>query len=165
LGCLNGSELARRRFREVARVAGLIFQGFPGERRAAKDLQMSSGLLFDTLSRYEPDHLLLAQARREVLEEQLEFERLSATLERLAGQRWHVHETATLSPFGFALWAEAIRERLSSESFEQRLAAMAAELERARGRRPMGRHRPPHPASADARSASRPRRNPRGTPA
>jgi ATP-dependent Lhr-like helicase len=165
LGCLNGSELARRRFREVARVAGLVFQGFPGERRAAKDLQLSSGLLFDTLSRYEPDHLLLAQARREVLEEQLEFERLSATLERLAGQRWCLQETAMLSPFGFALWAEAIRERLSSESFEQRLAAMAAELERARGRRPMGRHRPPHPASADARSASRPRRNPRGTPA
>lgn len=154
LGCLNGSELARRRFREVARVAGLVFQGFPGERRGAKDLQLSSGLLFDTLERYEPGHLLLAQARREVLEEQLEYERLAATLERLGQERWWVHETPRLSPFGFALWTEAIRERLSSQSFEQRLAAMAAELEQARGARP--RHRPP-PAFEGLAGAARTR--------
>ncbi|MEO7085516.1 MAG: ligase-associated DNA damage response DEXH box helicase, partial [Gemmatimonadaceae bacterium] len=69
---LNSTEMAKRQFRELARVAGLVFPGFPRSGKTARQLQMSSGLFFDVLRRYDPANLLLAQASREVLERQLE---------------------------------------------------------------------------------------------
>jgi ATP-dependent Lhr-like helicase len=60
--------MARRQFREIARVAGLIFQGYPGQHKAARHLQASSELFFDVFSEYDPENLLLTQARREVLQ-------------------------------------------------------------------------------------------------
>ena len=73
---LNAAELARRQFREIARVAGLIFQGYPGVAKSVKQVQASSELLYDVFARYDPDNLLLFQAHREVLERQLEQSRL-----------------------------------------------------------------------------------------
>ncbi len=131
LKALGGFELARRRFRSVARVAGLIFEGFPGVPRTAKSLHQSSALLFDTLQAHEPEHLLLAQAKHEVLEAELEIERLSNALERIAAQPLRVRSTDRLTPFGVSLWAEQIRERMTTESFSDRFDAMVAELERA----------------------------------
>lgn len=86
LAALNAGELARRRFRDIARISGLVFQGYPGKGKTGKQLQASSGLLYDTLDRYDPAHLLLDQARREVLESQLEIGRLRAVLERARDQ-------------------------------------------------------------------------------
>jgi ATP-dependent helicase Lhr and Lhr-like helicase len=80
---LNAAELARRQFREIARVAGLIFQGYPGANKSVKQVQASSGLLYDVFARYDPENLLLFQAHREVLERQLERSRLGRTLERI----------------------------------------------------------------------------------
>jgi Lhr-like helicases len=65
---LNAAELARRQFREIARVAGLIFQGYPGVNKSVKQVQASSELLYDVFARYDPHNLLLFQAHREVLE-------------------------------------------------------------------------------------------------
>ena len=79
----NGSSSVRRQFREIARVAGLVFQGFPGQQRRAKRAQASSSLFYEVFNRYDPHNLLLAQAHREVLERQLERSRLSQTLARL----------------------------------------------------------------------------------
>ena len=73
---LNATEMAKRQFREIARVAGLVFPGFPRSGKTARQLQASSGLFFDVLQRYDPENLLLAQAPREVLERQLESTRL-----------------------------------------------------------------------------------------
>ena len=77
---LNAAELARRQFREIARVAGLLFQGYPGVNKSVKQLQASSELLFDVFARYDPENLLLFQAHREVLERQLEQSRLGTAL-------------------------------------------------------------------------------------
>lgn len=134
---LNAAELARRQFREVARVAGLVFTGFPGRRRSDRQLQASSGLLYDVFARYDPDNLLLAQARREVLERQLESARLGRTLARLAASRVVIAELARPSPFAFPLLVDRAREQVSSEKLADRVRRMRAPLERA-ARTPRG---------------------------
>ena len=128
---LNAAELARRQFREIARVAGLIFQGYPGRDKSARQVQASSGLLYDVFARYDPENLLLFQAHREVLERQLERSRLGRTLERIAGGRVIISEVERPTPLAFALLVDRAREQVSSEKFLDRVRRLAAPLERA----------------------------------
>jgi ATP-dependent Lhr-like helicase len=130
---LNAAELARRQFREIARVAGLIFQGYPGSHKSVKQVQASSGLLYDVFARYDPENLLLFQAHREVLEKQLEQSRLGRTLERIAGGRITIKEVARPTPLAFALLVDRAREQVSSEKFLDRVRRLVAPLERAAG--------------------------------
>lgn len=130
LGCLNGGVLARRQFRTIARVAGLVDAGFPGDARRARQQQASSELLFEMLERYDPQNLLLEQARREVLDRQLEVRRLRRALTRMQRQQVVHTRPARLTPFSFPLWVESIREqRVSSEGFQGRVRRAVAELE------------------------------------
>jgi ATP-dependent Lhr-like helicase len=131
---LNAAELARRQFREIARVAGLIFQGYPGGNKSVKQVQASSGLLYDVFARYDPENLLLFQAHREVLERQLERSRLGRTLERIAGGRVILSEVERPTPLAFALLVDRAREQVSSEKFLDRVRRLAAPLERAADR-------------------------------
>lgn len=121
LASLNLSELARRQFREIARIAGLTLQNHPGERKSARHLQASSGLLYDVLDRYEPNSLLLAQARREVLEGQFEQTRLVRVLERLAEGPWIVRTLDGPTPLAFPLVVARIGARLSTETLVERI--------------------------------------------
>ncbi|MCI5064099.1 ligase-associated DNA damage response DEXH box helicase [bacterium] len=125
---LNESEMARRKFREIARVAGLIFQGFPGSRKTARQMQVSSGLLFDVLSKYDSENALVHQAHEEVLQEQLELPRLTAALERIEKMNLLLSSPARLTPLSFPLWAENIQSRLSSESAGDRIERMLQQL-------------------------------------
>ena len=129
LQCMNQSEMAKRQFREVARVAGLIFQGYPGAQKSIKQVQASGGLFFDVFSKYDPDNLLLTQARREVLDRQLETRRLTQKLKEIESQNVVINETDRLTPFSFPLWAESLRTQISSESWSDRVRKMAQELE------------------------------------
>jgi ATP-dependent helicase Lhr and Lhr-like helicase len=131
---LNAAELARRQFREIARVAGLIFQGYPGNHKSTKQVQASSGLLYDVFARYDPDNLLLLQAHREVLERHLERSRLGRTLERIAAGRITVSDVERPTPLAFALLVDRAREQVSSEKFLDRVRRLAAPLERAAGK-------------------------------
>jgi ATP-dependent Lhr-like helicase len=128
-GSLNLAELARRQFREVARVAGLVFQGLPGRSKSLRQLTASSTLLYDVLAEHEPGHVLLRQARDEVLSGQLEFERLQAALEHAGARALRLMRPLRLTPFGFPLWAEGIRGRLSNEDWQERVRRMAGQLE------------------------------------
>jgi ATP-dependent Lhr-like helicase len=131
---VNVSEVARRQFRDIARIAGLVLQGLPGRPKTTRQLQASSGLVFDVLERYDPGNLLLGQARREVLDGQLEVRRLRESLERLAGAELVLTRPPRLTPLAFPLWAESLHTQvLSSESWEERVLAMVASLERAAG--------------------------------
>lgn len=121
---INTSELARRQFRSVARVAGLVFEGYPGSRKTNKQLQENSSLLFDVFRKWEPDHLLLEQARREVLERHFERSRMIATLERFEQADLAWHEVARPTPLGFPLLVERVSARLSTESLRQRIERM-----------------------------------------
>jgi ATP-dependent Lhr-like helicase len=128
--CLNMAELAKRQFREVARVAGLVISSFPGRRKSTRSLQASSGLLYDVFAKYDPENLLLKQAEREILQRQLELSRLRQTLEQL--ESWELVQVVTrrLTPLAFPLWADRLgAESLSSESFSKRIERMLEELE------------------------------------
>jgi len=130
---LNASEMAKRQFREIARIAGLIFPGFPRSGKTARQLQASSGLFFDVLERHDPSNLLLSQARREVLERQLERSRLGRTLERLATARAVTMTPRRTPPLAFPLLVDRARDRVSSETLADRIRRMQLSLERAAG--------------------------------
>lgn len=134
LDCVNTGELARRQFRDIARVAGLIFSGYPGSKKTVRQLQTSSGILYDVFSDYEPDNLLLDQARREVLEQQLEIARLRTALESLRSAELVLVAPRRLTPLAFPLWAERLRaQQVSTEDWEARVRRMAGQLEEAAG--------------------------------
>ena len=129
---VNTSEIAKRRFRDIARIAGLVFEGPPGRRRSARQVQASSGLIFDVLAQHDGDNLLLDQARREVLEAQLELKRLRRALEDIARCRWVIVRPERLSPLAFPLWAESVQSQtVSSETWRTRIERMAGSLEEA----------------------------------
>ena len=130
---LNATEMARRQFREIARVAGLVFPGYPHAGKTARQLQASSGLFFDVFQRYDPRNMLLTQAHREVMERQLESSRLGRTLERLAASRVVITSPKRTPPLAFPLLVARARERLSSESLGDRIRKMQLVLEKAAG--------------------------------
>src|SRR5580698_2486341 len=107
--------MARRKFRDIAVIGGLIFQGYPGEYAKARHLQSSAGLLFNVFAEYDPRNLLIRQAYNEVMEQQMEERRLRNMLERL-------------TPFCFPLKVDSMREDLSSEKLEDRVRRMQAQL-------------------------------------
>lgn len=125
---LNETEMARRRFREIAQVAGLVFKGYPGKAKAARHLQSSSHLFFEVFQDLDPGNLLLRQAHEEVMTFQLEEERLRRALERIAAQRVVLKEPPGITPFCFPIMVDRLRERMSSEKLEDRVARMKAQL-------------------------------------
>jgi ATP-dependent Lhr-like helicase len=131
--CLNAAELGRRQFREIARISGLVFQGYPGQQKSAKHLQASSGLLFDVFSNYDTGNLLLKQSRREVLERQLEHSRLQATLHSMQSTEIIRLTPPRFTPLSFPLIVARLREKLSSEQLASRVARMTLQLEKAAG--------------------------------
>ena len=129
IASLNSAEMARRQFREVARVAGLIFQGFPGAGKSAKQLQASSGLFFDVFERFDPENMLLRQSYREVLERQLEQSRLTQTLLRLSDSKMLLSDPPHPTPIAFPILVDRLRETISSESVSDQIERMSLQLE------------------------------------
>ncbi|WP_035994490.1 ligase-associated DNA damage response DEXH box helicase [Leptolyngbya sp. KIOST-1] len=121
---LNISELTQRKFRGVAQVAGLVFKGYPGSRKTSSQLQISTSLLYDVFTKYEPDNLLLRQAEREVLQDQLETHRLTQTLSRLDQRSVVWKDTKRPSPLAFPLLVERLNSRLSNETLLERIQRM-----------------------------------------
>ncbi len=131
LSSLNAAELSQRRFREIARISGLLFQGYPGQRKSNRQLQASSSLFYEVFRKHDPGNLLLTQAQREVLEQELELGRLRDTLAELRGRALAWHAVPRATPFGFPLMVERFREKLSTEKLSDRVARMVRELENA----------------------------------
>lgn len=132
---MNTAELSRRQFRDIARIAGLVFQGYPGNGKTTRQLQASSGLIYDVLKRYDSDNLLLDQAQREVLENQLEINRMRQVLERISQQTIKLIQPQRLTPLAFPLWAERLQSQvISSETWKQRVLNMIDSLEKAAGK-------------------------------
>ena len=127
---LNATEMARRKFRDIAVISGMVFTGYPDKGIKMKHLQSNSQLLFDVFREYEPDNLLYRQAFRETFEHQLEEGRLLQALERIAGQEiiWKACRKPT--PFSFPIITDRLREKLSSEKLADRIRRMAEKLRR-----------------------------------
>lgn len=128
---LNATQLSQQRFREVARIAGLIFQGYPGQPKSNRQLQASSSLFFEVFRKHDAGNLLLTQAEREVMEQELELTRLRDTLHELHARHLAWCEVKRATPFGFALMVERFREKVSTEKLNDRVARMVRELEKA----------------------------------
>ncbi|MES2883525.1 MAG: ligase-associated DNA damage response DEXH box helicase [Pseudomonadota bacterium] len=133
LASLNAGELAQRRFREIARIAGLVFNGMPGAPKSTRQVQASSKLFFDVFRQYDPTNQLLSQSQQEVLGQELEVERLRRTLTRLHAQTLQWQPLIRPTPFAFPLLVERLRESASTEKLADRIARLVADLEKAAG--------------------------------
>jgi ATP-dependent Lhr-like helicase len=126
---LNQTEMAKRKFRSIAQVAGLLFQGFPGKPKRMSHLHASSQLLFSVFEEYDPENLLIRQAFEEVLSEQLEKPRLLETFRQIQKQEIVLKKTPRPTPFAFPILVDRMREQISSETIESKIAKMVVEFE------------------------------------
>ena len=129
LASLNSSELAQRRFREIARVAGLISTGYPGQPKSTRQLQASSALFYEVFRKYDAGNLLLDQAEKEVLSQELEISRLAATLAAMRAKALVFAPLRHPSPMSLPLMVERFREKLSTEQLSQRLDRILRDME------------------------------------
>jgi ATP-dependent Lhr-like helicase len=125
---VNSTEMAKRKFRDIAVIGGLIFQGYPGEYKKARHLQSSASLLFKVFAEYEPNNILLKQAYREVFEQQMEETRLRDMLQRIQQSKIVITWPQRLTPFCFPLMVDSMRENISSEKLEDRVKRMQQQL-------------------------------------
>ncbi|PBP94029.1 DNA ligase-associated DEXH box helicase [Pseudomonas congelans] len=133
IASLNAGELALRRFREIARISGLVFSGYPGAAKSNRQLQASSGLFFEVFKQYDADNMLLTQAEQEVLRQELDLQRLELTLRQINSRTLDLHAIKRATPLAFPLLVERFRESLSSEKLADRIARMVRDLEKAAG--------------------------------
>ena len=126
---INSTEMARRKFRDIAAIAGLVFKGFPGAPVKDRHLQSSSQLFFDVFRQYEPDNLLLQQSFEEVMDFQLEEARMRNALQRIAGQKIVLTYPERPTPFSFPIMVDRLREKLSTEQIQDRISKMSLEYE------------------------------------
>lgn len=128
---VNSTEMARRKFRDIAVIGGLIFQGMPGEQVKARHLQSSASLLFNVFTEYDPHNILLKQAYREVLDQQMEEVRLRNALHRINSGKIVITFPERVTPFCFPILVDGLnRNNLTSEKLEDRIKRMQAQLER-----------------------------------
>jgi ATP-dependent Lhr-like helicase len=127
---LNSVEMAKRKFRDIAKISGLLFTGYPGKQKRERHLQTSSSLLFDVFKEYDPENLLFQQTYDELLYFQLEEVRLRRTLERIQKQTVKIVEPAKFSPFAFPIIVDRLREKLSSEKLTDRINKMKLQLQK-----------------------------------
>ncbi|OSZ80710.1 DNA ligase-associated DEXH box helicase [Chitinophagaceae bacterium IBVUCB2] len=125
---VNSTEMAKRKFRDVAVIGGLIFQGMPGEKKKARHLQSSASLLFKVFSEYDSGNLLLRQAYQEVMDQQMEEVRLRDMLTRIQQSQIIITFPERLTPFCFPIKVDSMREDLSSEKLEDRVRRMQQQL-------------------------------------
>ena len=124
---INSTEMAKRKFRDIAAISGLVFKGMPGKRMKDKHLQSSSQLFFNVFHEYESDNLLLLQSLEEVMDFQLEEARLRQALERIGTQKIIITQPEKPTPFAFPIMVDRTREKLTSEKLEDRIKKMKLE--------------------------------------
>jgi len=124
---VNATEMARRKFRDISIISGMVFQGYPGELKRSRHLQSSAQLIFDVLREYEPDNLLLKQAYDEILYGQMENARLRTALLRIQKSEIMIRYTEKFSPFAFPIVVDSLRDKLTSEKLSDRIKKMVVE--------------------------------------
>lgn len=137
---VNAAEMAARKFRDIAVIGGLIFQGFPGEQKKARHLQATASLLFRVLSEHQPNNILLRQAYKEVFDQQMEEVRLRNTLQRMQQSKIIITFPQRLTPLSFPIIVDGLsRNNLSSEKIEDRVKRMQEQLEMQQNTKPKKR--------------------------
>lgn len=128
--CVNESEMSRRKFREIASIAGLVFQGYPGKPTTFKHIQANSSLLFQVFESYDPDNLLLKQAHAEAINQQMDQEKMIKALKKINSQRMVLKKPVQFTPFSFPIMVDRLsRTSISSESIEDRIVKIQSQFE------------------------------------
>jgi ATP-dependent Lhr-like helicase len=127
---MNATEMAKRKFRDIASIAGLVFKGMPGRPLKERHMRANSSLFFDVFREHEPEHLLLRQAYDEAFDIQMELPRMREALERIQAQRKVLKDPGKFTPFAFPIIVDRLREKLSSEQLEDRIRKMTERLEK-----------------------------------
>lgn len=130
IASINATEMARRKFRDIACISGLVFQGYPGKYVANKHLQSSAALFFNVFSDYDKHNLLLRQAYDEAFYQQIEEPRLAAALNRIQASKFVVVKAKSYTPLCFPIKVDSLRDNMSSEELSQRIERMTAEADR-----------------------------------
>ena len=130
IASINSTEMARRKFRDIACISGLVFQGYPGKFVANKHLQSSSALFFNVFSDYDKHNLLLRQAYDEAFYQQIEEPRLAAALHRIQLSKVIVVKAESYTPLCFPIKVDSLRDNMSTEELSQRIERMTAEAEK-----------------------------------
>ena len=130
IASINASEMASRKFRDIAVISGLVVQSQPGVKKTNKSLQSSSGLIFRVLEEYEPENLLLRQAYTEVFNQQLEEVRLRAAFERIAKSKIIIKKARGFTPLSFPLKVDSLRGTMSNESLDKRIQRMKEQIQK-----------------------------------
>jgi ATP-dependent Lhr-like helicase len=125
---VNATEMAKRKFRDIAVIGGLIFQGFPGEYKKARHLQASAGLLFNVFNEYDAHNVLIRQAYQEVFDQQMEERRLREMLDRVQSSKIVLTYPQRLTPFCFPIKVDSMRENVTSEKLADRVRRMQEQL-------------------------------------
>lgn len=125
---INASEMSRRHFRELARVSGLVFKGYPGSIKGSKHIQAGSEMLYDVFRSYDPDNLLLAQAASEVMTQHINLERITKCADRISKMNVILQVIQRPTPFCVPILVDRLRGTLTSEQLEDRIRKMQQQL-------------------------------------
>ncbi len=125
---INKGELAKRKFRDIATISGLIFHGYPGKRITNKHLQSSSSLIYDVFEQYDTNNLLIKQAKNEVITLQLDINRLISAMKKISGQKIVLIHPERVTPFSFPIMAERLREKFSNEKLMDRFLRIQKQM-------------------------------------
>lgn len=121
ISSINSAEMARRKFRDIAVISGMVIQNYAGKQRSNKSLQSSAGLIFKVLEDYDPNHFLVRQAYTEVFNAQLQEQRLVEAFKRIEKSKIILKFANTFTPLSFPIKVDSLRQTLSSEGLDVRI--------------------------------------------
>ncbi|WP_263603066.1 ligase-associated DNA damage response DEXH box helicase [Chryseobacterium sp. PET-29] len=132
ISSINAAEMARRKFRDIAVISGMVIQNFPGQQRSNKSLQSSAGLIFKVLEDYDPDHFLVRQAYTEVFNMQLQEQRLVEAFKRIEKSKVILKFANSFTPLSFPIKVDSLRQTLSSEDLDSRIKRLVDQAKKIR---------------------------------
>ena len=121
ISSINAAEMARRKFRDIAVISGMVVQNFPGQQRSNKSLQSSAGLIFKVLEDHDPNHFLVRQAYTEVFNMQLQEQRLVEAFKRIEKSKIILKFANSFTALSFPIKVDSLRQTLTSEDLDARI--------------------------------------------
>jgi len=112
---LSRSHLLKYHFRNAAQTGMMVYRNFFGEQKPLRKLQWSAEVIFNVLQQYEPDHVLMREARRDAVHTYIDIDGALAFLERAATRPMRIRPVFRVPPLSFALFATKIKEALLVE--------------------------------------------------
>lgn len=121
LSSINATEMARRKFRDIAVISGLVIQTYPGQQKSNKSLQSSAGLAFNVLEQYDSENLLYKQAFAEVFNQQIDEARLYEAFKRIENSKIILKFANSFTPLSFPIKVDSLRQSMSNEDLGDRI--------------------------------------------